>query len=729
MLAQLLEWLSRLKSKAKKLLGPRRNRWLLAGIVFVFFYIAGILAQFFNNRYQWSPGKELYLPSVNPLKGFAMLFTPFGAQAIVGLFLFSTIVVLLVYMNREDRTGMIYDKARNFWYSKKGVYGTAGWMTDEEMRKAFDVTPVAEIETVKEVIYGIKDEEIISRQTDSFLNRHVAVMGSSGSMKSRTITRATIISCVQQGHSMVITDCKGELSADCLEYCKDHGYVTKILNTCDPYNSDAFDGLEGARERPIFVANIVEACIKNTGGGIGDPIYDHAEGALLTALIFLQLERDDVALPSIKGAYQVLLDTANTEELDMYFAGCEKPSRALQAYNLFRKASPNMQGNICLGLGTRLSILQNEEIADLMCGSDMDLVQLGKQKTAYFLVLSDQDASTQFISATFFSLLFLRLVEFADQECPDKRLPVPVTLILDEFCSIVGSINGFPQKLSNIRSRNIHATIIFQQLGQLMNRFPDNLWSEILGNVDVIACLGCSSDPVTAKFISDRSGEVTIYADTIMKSKNIFTPSMLQPNFRHSEGAGRRKLLTYDEVMRLDRSQMLIMVNGQQMLQVEKFDYTRHPESKKFRPIQVRGLERVVQPPSLSDDAAMKELQEYEKKNGIPEDAQAQSQETGRSYTEPAAPPVQNQGMGGAVNKKRKGVRKNVDKQVEHQLRFEGVSQTPDPEHDVSGTGYAAPPPAIEMKPSAGAAPPGSNTAPSDVSTPEGVQNIDQPEL
>ena len=271
------------------------------------------------------------------------------------------------------------------------------------------------------------------------------------------------------------------------------------------------------------------------------------------------------------------------------------------------------------------------------------------------------------------SLLFLRLVEYADQYCSDKKLPIPVTLLLDEFCSIVGSINAFPQKLSNIRSRNIHCCLVFQQLGQLMNRFPDNLWSEILGNADTIACLGCSSDPVTAKFISDRSGEVTIYADTIMKSKNIFTPSMLQPNFRHSEGAGRRKLMTYDEVMRLDRTKMLVMVNGQQILELDKFDYTRHPESKFFSPAPVRGLDRIVQPPSMPDELAMKELETYAKQKSDAEDATTQSQEPGRQNTVSAVAPIQNQGKGGAAKQKGKGVRKNVDKQIPNQLRFEEV--------------------------------------------------------
>ena len=603
-----MEWIKSVIKKVAEFLKQKKIRQLVIFLLIIFFYLAGLLAQLFNNRYQWSPGKELYLPSLNPIKGLAMLFTPFGVQAIAGLFLFSAMAALFIYMNREDRTGMTYDKVRKFWYSDKGVYGTAGWMSDKELKAYFDVRPESEAGEPNEIIFGCKDGKVVSRKADSMLGPHIAVMGSSGSMKSRTISRALIISCAKKGKSLVVTDPKGELAADTTKYLESYDFEVKILNFLDPTNSHRYDGLDGARDYPLFVSNVVEAIISNTGGGMGDPIYDAAEGDLLTALIFLQLERKDVDYPTLKGAYQVLLDTADAEEMDAYFAACKKPSRALSAYNLFRKASPNMQGNICLGLGVRLAVMQNEEIADLMCGTDMDLQIIGQKKMAYFLILSDQDNTMRFVSATFFSLLFLRLVQYADAYGPNGRLPVPVILLLDEFCSIVGSINGFPQKLSNIRSRGLEVCIVFQQLGQLMNRFPDNLWSEILGNTDTIICLGCSSDPVTAKFISDRSGEVTIYADTIMKSRNAFMPSMLQPNYRHSEGAGRRKLLTPDEVMRMDRRKMLVMVTGQQILELEKFDYTRNPESDKFVPTSVRGLEIVPQPLPVSVEDALEVL-------------------------------------------------------------------------------------------------------------------------
>ena len=590
----------------KKLLKNPAYRKLAIAAVFLFFYLAGLLAQFLNNRYEWRPGDELYLPSINPLKGLAMLFTPFGAQAIAGLSAFYVIVGLLIVMLREDRNGMKYDKKRNFWISSKGVYGTAGWMEDKDVLANFDLTPEAEAGTVKEVIYGVKDGMVLSRKPDSMLSEHTAILGSSGSMKSRAFARGKIISCSLKGESMCVTDPKGELAADTKQYLEDKGYTVKILNLVDPRSSSRFDGLDGAREDPIMVSHIVEAVISNTGGPNGDHFFDAAEGDLLSALIFLQIEQDVGEFPTIAGAYRTLLDMRSVEDLSNLFDELPPGSRGLRSYNLFRMASPNVQGNVVIGLGARLAVMQNDEIADLMCFPDMDMLALGTAKTAYFLVLSDQDNTMRFVSAMFFSLLFMRLVPFADSQ-PDRKLPVPVNLILDELCSVVGAINGFHIKMSNVRSRAIHISFFIQALGQLQNRYPDNMWSEILSAADTTLVMGCN-DPVSAKYVSDRSGEVTIYADTVMKQRSIFLPSMLQPSFRHSEGAGRRKLLTMDEVLRMEPKNMLVMLRGQQILEIEKFDYTRNPESRKFKPASITGVAYISQYYEERDEAAAHNL-------------------------------------------------------------------------------------------------------------------------
>lgn len=660
MLIWIKDQLAGLLDKLKGYLKKPKNRRLAAALVLLFFYLAGLLAQFNNNRYQWTPGKELHLPSVNPLKGFAMLFTPFGAQAIAGLFFFTVIGVLLFFLFKEDRTGMKYDKKRNFWYSEKGVYGTAGWMEDKDIRENFVLTPLADAGNVKEVIYGVKDGMVLSRKPDSMLSQHVAVLGSTGTMKSRTFARGKLISCALKGESVCCVDPKGELASDTKVYFEEKGFRVKILNLVDPLNSDRFDGLEGVMENPIFVTNIVEAVIANTGGPSSDHFFDAAEGNLLSALIFLQIERGTGEYPTIKGAYWTLLETQSIDELSDIFDGLSPGSRGLMAYNLFRKASSNVQGNVIIGLGARLSALQNEEIADLMCFPDMDMLSLGKEKTAYFLVLSDQDNTMRFVSAMFFSLLFMRLVQFADSQ-PDRCLPVPVNLVLDELCSVVGTIHSFPIKLSNVRSRAINICYFIQGIGQLQNRYPENMWSEVLSAADTMLFLGCN-DPITSEYISELSGEVTIYADTVMKQRSIFLPSILQPNYRHSEGAGRRNLVTKDEARRMEHDEMIVIVRGEQILELEKFDYTRNPESRKFKPVQIKGM-----------DMDKRTVPAEKTKEEKPRDSTPQYNDTGRADS--YAPPS-----------RRKAPRKEVVRNVNEyqQLRIDDVMIGPESVKDAT---------------------------------------------
>ena len=59
--------------------------------------------------------------------------------------------------------------------------------------------------------------------------------------------------------------------------------------------------------------------------------------------------------------------------------------------------------------------------------------------------------------------------------------------------------------LSVIRSRDIKVMMAVQSLGQLQDRYQNNLWLEILGNADLQLMLGCF-DSETASFYSERAG-------------------------------------------------------------------------------------------------------------------------------------------------------------------------------------------------------------------------------
>lgn len=190
-----------------------------------------------------------------------------------------------------------------------------------------------------------------------------------------------------------------------------------------------------------------------------------------------------------------------------------------------------------------------------------------------------------FLSSLFFSFLFIRLTRYADS-CRDGRCDVPVNLILDEFNN-VGRIGGaedgsdFARSLSVIRSRDIRVMLAVQSLGQLQNRYPNNLWSEIIGNCDIQLMLGCTDD-VTAKYFSDRSGDMSIEINSTMTVRKTIAVAQVIPQYRQTEGQGRRKLLTPDEVLRLPNEEMLCIIRGCNILRLNKLDYTKHPMAKQM---------------------------------------------------------------------------------------------------------------------------------------------------
>ena len=290
-------------------------------------------------------------------------------------------------------------------------------------------------------------------------------------------------------------------------------------------------------------------------------------------------------------------------------------------YNLFAQSSDTVKAGIILGLGTRLQVLQNEEVKQLVSFSDIDLTAPGKRKCAYYIILSDQETSMAFLSSLFFSFLFIKLTRFADSS-PEGRCPVPVNLILDEFNNI-GRIGGAPdgsdfcRSLSVIRSRDIRVMLAVQSLGQLQNRYPNNLWAEIVGNCDIQLMLGCTDD-VTAEYISERSGEMSIQINSSMTVKKTVAVVQVIPQYREMQGHGRRKLLTPDEVLRLPHDEMLVIIRGQNLLKLNKFDYVRHPMAKELLKVSIMDYSpRISCNPIFSGDPEpTKENKPRRKTNG-----------------------------------------------------------------------------------------------------------------
>ena len=557
-------------------------------------YAGGLIGQLLTNYQAWMDSGgimgqvQIQFPDPNPLICLWHTFTWNGVKGM--LFLSAAGTVLFLYIKFQDKfSGTNYD-SRGFVVSKTGTYGTASWMSEKDMKQVFEITTSAKAEGN---ILGEYRGKLVCLPKDTRLNRHTAIFGASGTMKSRAVIRNALFQSIRRGESVLVSDPKSELYSDMSELFRQNGYEVKVFNLVDPMHSDTWNCMAGLGDDTMMAQVLTNVIIGNTSAGKSDHFWDNGEANLLKAMIMLismsKTRTEDQK--NLSEVYWTLIGNSEKDIAKMFNRlDLNHPARA--SYNLYAQSSENVRSGILLGLGTRLQVLQNRAVTRLISGNDIDLTAPGKRKCAYFIILSDQEASMAFLSSLFFSFLFIKLTRFADNS-PGGHCPVPVNLILDEFNNI-GRIGGAPdgsdfaRSLSVIRSRDIRVTLAVQSLGQLQNRYPNNLWAEIIGNCDIQLMLGCTDD-VTASYISTRSGDMSIQVESTMTTKQTVALAQMIPQYRESQGHGKRKLLTPDEVLRLPHTEMLVIIRGQNILKLNKFDYTRHPMSQQMRPVSIQA--------------------------------------------------------------------------------------------------------------------------------------------
>lgn len=500
------------------------------------------------------------------------ILTAAGRTGAVVVMVFFIVLAALIILRG---TGNGEQDERNFEISQQGTYGTAGFMKKEELSKILQTD--ADTERVTGIIFGKEPEtgKVLSLPTDSRLNRNIAVCGSQGSMKSRAFARVMALQCVRRGESMYITDPKSELYEDLCAYLKEEGYTVKQLNLIQLIHSDAWNCLAEI-DNGELIDVFCDVVIRNTTDKF-DHFYDNVEMDLLKALCLYVYEEYPADKKTFPEAYKLLLNKS-VEALDSIFERLPTNHPAKGSYQLFSKAE-KVKGNAVLGLGTRLQILQNKLVQQITSHTDIDLTLPAREKCAYFCITSDQDSTYDMLATLFTSFLSIKLVRFADRT-EARKLPIPMNFILDEFPNI-GVVPDFKKKLATARSRGIGMSILYQNIPQLQNRYPDNQWEEILGGCDFSIFLGCN-DMTTATYFSDRTGEITVAVSSVRKNYYTIRATDYVPEYSESSSVGKRQLLLPDEILRYPLDMGLLIIRGQKVLRFRKMDYTEHADAGKL---------------------------------------------------------------------------------------------------------------------------------------------------
>ena len=474
--------------------------------------------------------------------------------------------------NRDDR---------NFDVSEKGTYGTAKYLSERQAKKLVTADKEHSLLSVSReltneengIILGrLPNGKIVMKRAIPKENMNVFVCGAPGSGKSYMFVRPYLAQCIRRNESFVCTDPSGELLETMGGYAKACGYKVKVFNLVDPEKSDSWNVTGEVGINQLHAQIAVSTIIKNTlEGERPDPFWDNGEKNLLKALLLYINSDAYTGSKSLGELYKLLASDDFSSSTLECLKNLDERHPAKLSYNIYAQATESVQQSFASGLATRLQIFQSEAIRNMTAFDDIDLTAPGKEKCAYFVVMSDQDSTYQLLSSLFFSFLFIKLADFG-KTCKGQSLPVSVNMVLDELPSI-GNIPDLGRKLATVRKYGVNVVPIIQLISQLDNRYSPAEREEIIGCCDTQVWLG-SNDIASAEVLSERSGTMTV--DVSSKSEKVD----FLPQTQLTSSVGKRAVLTVDEVLRLPLDETVIVLRGQNILKLKKYRFHDHPDFK-----------------------------------------------------------------------------------------------------------------------------------------------------
>lgn len=357
-----------------------------------------------------------------------------------------------------------------------------------------------------------------------------------------------------------------------------------MFDLVDPAHSDGYNPFRYIR-KDADVFRLIDNFIKNTtpkNASNSDPFWEKAETALDSALMLYLLHE----APPEEQTLEMLLtmieyggakedDEDYQSPLDLLFEALEEEQPghiAVREYKIFKQAAGKTARSILVSAAVRLGVFALPEIQSITAGDDLELDKLGERKQAIFCVIPDSnDNSLNFLVGMLYTQAFQELYHQADK-VHGGSLPVPVRLMFDEFAN-VSLPDGYARLQATMRSRNIMATIILQNISQLKALFKDD-WEGIIGNADALVYLG-GNEQSTHKYISELLGKETI--DTATHSQSRGRNGSFSENFQQTG----RELMTPDEVRMLDNGKAILLIRGERPVVDDKYDILKHPNIKR----------------------------------------------------------------------------------------------------------------------------------------------------
>ena len=533
------------------------------------YLVLGLLFTKLPEAWRYTNGVDLGQKILNLGEGLSRAFAvPFPSFYPTDLLIGLAISALLKLI--------IYIRSKNAKKYRKGVeYGSARW------GNAKDIEPYVDPTFQNNVILTQTERLTMNnrpKDPKTARNKNVLIVGGSGSGKTRFWLKPNLMQCHS---SYVVTDPKGSIVIECGKLLLREGYKVKILNTINFKKSMHYNPFAYIKSEKDIL-KLVTTLIANTKGEgkVGDDFWVKAETLLYTALIaYIYYEA-----PEDEQNFTTLIEFINASEVreddeefknnvDLMFDRLEEKDPqhfAVRQYKKYKLAAGKTAKSILISCGARLAPFDIKELRELTAYDELELDTLGDRKTALFIIISDTDATFNFLVSMCYTQLFNLLCDKAD-DVYGGRLPVHVRCLIDE-CANIGQIPNLEKLMATIRSREISACLVLQAQSQLKALYKDNS-DTIIGNCDSMIFLG-GKEKTTLKDLTETLGKETI--DMFNTSDTRGSQRSYGINYQRLG----KELMSMDELSVMDGGKCILQLRGVRPFFSEKYDITKHPNYK-----------------------------------------------------------------------------------------------------------------------------------------------------
>ena len=388
----------------------------------------------------------------------------------------------------------IFEKSKGFGFKteekEKGNYSR--WATDKEIQKTRGVSFIKasdhEFETAGVPL--LTDGKKIWVDNE---NSHTLIVGTTGSGKTTKLVDPLITILGKAGESMLMTDPKGELYKNHSPFLKDRGYDVVVINLRNPDQGNAWNPLmlpykfykQGDVDKATELLDDLGVNILHDEKASSDPFWTNtsADYFVGNALgLFEDATEEQINLNSIN--YMTTIGEERykgSSYIKEYYEAKDKSGTAYINVSSVINAPQDTKGSVLSVFKQKIKLFSSKEnLSEMLSHSDFDMADIGKKKTAVFLVIQDEKKTYHSLATIFVKQVYESLIDVA-QHTATGELPIRTNFILDEFANMP-PLKDVTTMITAARSRQIRFNLIIQNFAQLTQVYGKENAETIKGN-------------------------------------------------------------------------------------------------------------------------------------------------------------------------------------------------------------------------------------------------------